>query len=108
MGLPLRLPLKRPPRTSAPRLPPLVQPAPTTQLDRRPTTDQPRLTGLWVPHLDRVQARDVPGQKVEHLLYLADALVHVEWRMPGGEDVHVVRMVAGGELVHVGHRLAVR
>src|SRR5438105_4585475 len=51
MGLPLRLPLKRPPRTSAPRLPPLVQPAPTTQLDRRPTTDQPRLTGLWVLQL---------------------------------------------------------
>ena len=51
MGLPLRLPHKRPPRPSTPRLPPLVQPPPTTQLARRPTTDQPRLTGLWAPHL---------------------------------------------------------
>ena len=38
------------PRTSPPRLHPLVQPPPTTQLARRPAADQ-RLSGLWVPHL---------------------------------------------------------
>jgi hypothetical protein len=47
VGLPVRLPLKRAPRASAPGLPPLVQPPPTTQLTRRPTADQPRLTALW-------------------------------------------------------------
>ena len=33
------------PRPRPPRLPPLVQPPATTQLDRRQTTNQPRLTG---------------------------------------------------------------
>ena len=51
MGLPLRLPHQRPPRPCPPRLPPLVQPPPTAQLTRRTATDQPRLTGLWVPQL---------------------------------------------------------
>ena len=49
MGLPLRLPQQHPPRQSPRRLPPLVQPPPTTRLARRPTTNQPRLTGLWDP-----------------------------------------------------------
>ena len=49
MGLPLRLPDQQPPCPRAPRLPPLVQPTPPTQLTRRQTTDQPHLTGLWVP-----------------------------------------------------------
>src|SRR5262249_2150592 len=51
MGLPLRLPLQRTPRPRPRRLLPLIQPTPTTYLTRRPPTDQPRLTGLWVPHL---------------------------------------------------------
>ena len=51
MGLPLRLPQQRPPRPSTPRLHPLVQPTPTTQLDRRQTPDQPRLTPLWASQL---------------------------------------------------------
>lgn len=56
VGIPLRLPHERSSRPSAPRLPALVQPAPTAQLTRRPTADQPRLTGLWVPHLGRLTA----------------------------------------------------
>jgi transposase len=51
VGLSLRLPLERPPRPRSPWLPALVQQAPTPQLARRPTADQPCLTGLWVPHL---------------------------------------------------------
>jgi transposase InsO family protein len=51
MGIPLRLPHQQPPRSRPLRLPPLVQPPPTTQLARRQATNQPRLTGLWVPHL---------------------------------------------------------
>src|SRR6266511_4311579 len=70
MGLPLRLPLERAPSTSAARLPPLVQPTPTTQLARRPTADQPRLTGLWVPQLDAGK-RDRPAIQDAHLPSIA-------------------------------------
>src|SRR5205823_10441825 len=59
VGLPLRLSLKRTPRTSAARLPALVQPTPATQLARRPTADQSRLTGLWVPQLAAGTARPI-------------------------------------------------
>ena len=59
VGLSLRLPDQRPPRSSPPRLPPLVQPTPTTRLTRSPTPDQPRLTRLWSVHLaGRVLRRD--------------------------------------------------
>ena len=53
VGIPLRVPHERRPRSRTTRLPTLVQPTPTAQLARWPTTDQPRLTGLWVPHLAR-------------------------------------------------------
>ncbi len=52
MGLPLRLPDQQPPRQSAPRLPPVVQPTKTTRLTRSPTPDQPRLTRVWLLHLE--------------------------------------------------------
>jgi transposase InsO family protein len=51
MGIPLRLPKQRSPSQSTPRLPPLVQPPPTPRLARPTATNQPRLTGLWDPHL---------------------------------------------------------
>ena len=47
VGLPLRLPNQHTPRQSPPQLPPLVQPTTSTQLPRRPTTNQPRLRPLW-------------------------------------------------------------
>ena len=66
VGLPLRLPDQRPPRPSAPRLPALVQPTPTTQLARRPAADQPRLTGLWVPQLDEAVAHSADVLTKQH------------------------------------------
>jgi Winged helix-turn helix len=54
VGLPLRLPDERAPRASTLPLPALVQPTPTAELARRQTADQPRRTGLWVPHLARL------------------------------------------------------
>src|SRR5439155_25693939 len=53
VGVPLRLPLKRPPQPHAPRLPQVVQPQATPRLTRRPPTNQPRLTRLWSLHLAR-------------------------------------------------------
>ena len=47
----LHLPLQRPPRPSPPRLPALVQQAPTTRRHRRPPTHQPRLTRCEALHL---------------------------------------------------------
>src|SRR5262249_9636622 len=63
VGLPLRLPLERPPRPSTRRLHTLVQPTPTTRLTRRTTADQPRLTGPWVPQ-DLVRWPRVAGPRV--------------------------------------------
>ena len=51
MGLPLRLPDQRPPRSSPPWVPEVVQPTKTPRLARGTTTDQPRLTRLWSVHL---------------------------------------------------------
>src|SRR5205085_6457719 len=60
------------------RLPPLVQPTPTTRLARSTTADQPRLTGLWVPQLDAVLEALGLGEALELLqrvvLDLADPL----------------------------------
>jgi hypothetical protein len=47
VGLPLRLPHKRAPRNSAPRLPQLVQPTKTPPPAHSPTPHKPRLTRLW-------------------------------------------------------------
>ena len=58
VGLPLRLPNQHTPRQSPPQLPPLVQPTTTTQLPRRPTTNQPRLRPLWSVQVD---SRRSPG-----------------------------------------------
>src|SRR3954447_12179505 len=66
MGVPLRLPLKRPPSPRPSRLPPLVQPTPTAQLAPPTATDQPRLTGPWVLQLaaDAVAQDEVVLQRV--------------------------------------------
>jgi transposase InsO family protein len=51
VGVSLRLPDKRSSRTSALRLPQVVQPTTTARFARGPTPGQPRLTGLWSVHL---------------------------------------------------------
>ena len=60
VGLCASIPLELGPSSSTARLPPLVQQPPTAQLDRRPTTDQPRLRPPWSGHLAN---RATPNQE---------------------------------------------
>src|SRR5919201_2537435 len=105
MGLPLRLPEQRPPRPRSPRLPPLVPPTPTTQFARRQAADQPRLTGLWVPHLGRfpeaVEAGTEGAEGAEEVLEGARLLeVARRHRLVAGvaDELlgHLPRLVVGG------------
>ena len=50
----------------------------------------------------------MPREEVDGRPDLADALVDVERRVPGLEDVHLVRVAARRELLDVAHRLPVR
>jgi hypothetical protein len=77
VGLSLRLPTSRHRARALPRLPPLVQPTPTTQRARRPTTTQPRLTRRWAAQLARDCDHADPRRR-------SPTLVSARTRVPAG------------------------
>src|SRR4249920_1712176 len=61
VGLSLRLPHQRSPRSSPAWLPAVVQPTTTARLARSPTAGQPRLTRVWSVHLALEPSLDPGG-----------------------------------------------